>query len=257
MELIEWLSCKESLINLGFTETEIKQALIDAEIKENDLTDVKGFKHEPHYLKKYELVKSGVYFTQKEYNGCWERDVEVYGSEYRIIGHYQGLKHGKIIFQLFKNKYNWFDIFKHEVIEKSKPRINSWTKLKDIPESFHNISVKELIEMSEPVNITVSKSSWDIYELHSDKNPEMYLKTEFGSLYVPYKAILTNDFSLITNRMKSYALDYHDPIKLSGFALNHRGRTKQEYKKDKEQDYLNMIKPLESEEALQLQKYLS
>ena len=46
--------------------------------------------------------------------------------------------------------------------------------------------------------------------------------------------------------MKKYNLDYHDPIRLSGFALNHRGRTKEKYKIDKENDYANAIKPLES-----------
>ena len=257
MKLIEWLSCKDELLSFGFTEKEIEKALKDIEFTENDLTEIKGFQNEPKYMGKYELVKSGVYFNIKEYQPIdWERYRKVYGSEYRIVKQYQGLRHGEIIHQLFKNKYKWFDTFRENKIEKSKPNIDNWTKLRDIPKDFYSMTVKELVEMTEPIEITVSKSLWSIYELRNNE-AEMYLTTEFGTLYVPYKAITDKNWNLIENRMITYRLSYHDPIKLSGYALNHRGRSEEQYKKDKEQDYLNSIKPLESKEAVLLKSHLN
>ena len=43
---------------------------------------------------------------------------------------------------------------------------------------------------------------------------------------------------------------------LSGYALNHRNRTMEQYKIDTEKDYENMIKPLKSKEAKELEKLL-
>lgn len=255
-KLSDWLTCKDELLKLEFTEEEIDKALEDIKYTIRDLTDVKEFQREPTFMKVYELVKSNVKFKIKQYQGEWEKEVYVTGSEYRIKAEYQGLKHGNLIFQLFNNRYAYFNSFTELVIENVKPSIHNWTRLKDVPEDFYNISVKELVEMTNGKDIQVEKSLWTIYQLHRD-NAEMYLKTEFGTLYVPFKAIIDKNWKIINDRMITYCLFYCDPINLSGYGLNHRGRTKEEYKLDKEKDYNNMIKPLESKEALKLKEFLT
>ena len=255
IKLSDWLTCKDTLLKLNFTEEEIEKALKDVEYNIDDLTDKKGFKTIPNYYKPNEVLKENYWFTTKKYDGEWVKEVRVKGYEVRIKAQYQGLRHSKFLHQLLSNKYNWFNSFQEEIITKEKPLpIYEWTLLKNIPEEYKNLTVKQLLEQ-EPLEIKTLKSLWDIYELRDEKD-EIYLKTEFGSLYVPYLALVDKDFSLIENRMKSYANSYHDPINLSGFALNHRGRTKEEYKQDKIHDYNKMIKPLESKEAILLKKYL-
>lgn len=236
MKLIDWLTCKDVLLSLSFTEEEITKALEDVEYSINDLTDLKCFRGTP-WVKDYELVREKVQFTTEEWNGEWKKEIKVIGNEYRIKAQYQGIKHGKLIFQLFKNRYDWFDTFTKDVVENIKPVIDRWTKVKDVPEEYRTMTIQELIELEPPKDIIVKKSLWNIYQIYNDKNPEMYLETEFGSLYVPYKAILNNDFKLIKNRMETYFKSYYNTP-------------------DRQEYYNKAIKALKSKEAKQLKKYL-
>ena len=49
IKLSDWLTCKDALINLGFTEDEIEKALVDIEYTIDILTDRKAFEQEPKY----------------------------------------------------------------------------------------------------------------------------------------------------------------------------------------------------------------
>lgn len=255
----EWLKCYDILISFGFTKEEINKAIDEAELKLSSLTDTSGYENIDmfkHLKVTYDIIRNSYYFTKKVYNGEWEKEVKTHGYEIRTPSTYQGLRHGDIIFNLLKNKFSWFDddIFNlFTKVEQNKFNLDS--KVKDFYHDYSNFTVKEIIELRDNPKV-VKKSLWSIYELHNDSD-EIYLKTEFGSLYVPYKALLKYDKKIIVERMKKYNLDYHDPIRLSGFALNHRGRTKEQYKIDKENDYANAIKPLESKEAKYLFKKLS
>jgi len=253
IKLIDWLSITEDLIKIGFTKEEIEKALEESEYTEIDLTDDKGFENfNEKWYNPCKIIKERHKFTTKKYQGEYSKDVEVQGKLVRIRGEYQSLKHPKIIEILFSNKFEWFKDFTEPVVEKQKPEIRSWTRLKDIPLEYKNLTLEKLIELSEPLEITVNKSLWRIYSSFYN-DPEMYLETEFGTLYVPYEALMESDFSIIEERMNSYFSSYFNK---SGFNLNHRGRTLEEYEKDQEQSKLKALKALESKEALKLKNYL-
>lgn len=255
-EAIDFLTCKDDLLNIGFTIDEIKKAIEDSGNTKESLTDKKGFLNEPKYMKVYEVTKERHQFKVDEYRGEYKKEVLKTGIECRISAQYQGLRHGGIIFHLLKNRFNWFDKFNKKIKELVKP-LEGYVRIKDVPNDFDNLTLKEIKELTEGKEVTKTKSLWSLHQMYTGSNYEMYLDTEFGTLYVPIQSLINKDFSLIENRMTTYALSYHDPINLSGYALNHRGRTKEEYKRDKEQDYNNMVKPLESKEALKLKKFLS
>jgi hypothetical protein len=252
IELIDWLTNRK-IWNKYFTDQEINTALQQLKYSVSDLTDEQFQESSNCHYTVNELVRTGNGTIKKYFRDTnYSMDVQVSGYYFRVPARYQGLKHGKILEQLLKNKFNWFDSFKEIVIEKNKPDINSYVKFKDIPKEYESFTIKQLKELTESVNIEVEKSLWSLYELQ--ENAEIYLKTENGSLYVPLDALLNNDFSLIENRMTSYFKWYH---KASNYSLNSRGRSLEQFNSDKEQDYINSLKPLESKEAIQLKKLLT
>lgn len=260
--LCKWLKCYDSLKEFGFTDAKINKAIEKAGLNLNLLTDRKGYENLnifSFWKTPYSIVNENYFFNKKVFKGVWEKVVRVNGYEVRVPSQYQGLNHGKIIYNLLKDRFSWFedDIFFIEKVEKLNIFPDDYSRLKDIPKEFQKYSVKDLLS-GKIKKTTIKKSKWDIYELCNYKNhtDEIYLSTEHGSLYIPYTAIFEGNSQIIIDRMESYALSYHDPIKLSGFALNGNGRTKEEYKKDKEQDYLKMILPLKSKEAKYLFKMI-
>ena len=74
---------------------------------------------------------------------------------------------------------------------------------------------------------------WKVYKLSYN---DIYLETEFGSLYVPIKAIFNNDYTLIEQRMNEYFNFYH------------------KHNKEKLEESL---KPLQSKEYQELKGYLT
>lgn len=272
IKLCQWLKPYDKLKSWGFTDDELDKAITDSGNKLSTITEEEGLEsNNLRYLKNthYEILKESHNFNKIIYIVIQGISCEgwkpVHGYLIRKQAQYQGLKHSEILFYLFKNKYEWFDTF-YKNKNYQKKELDEYFDtigrfdINKLPEKYHNLTISEILKLkNDSKSITKQESAWSIYELHSgdNSNDEMYLTTEFGSLYVPYKAIIDSNFSLIKDRLNSYALSYHDPIKLSGYALNHRGRSKEEFKADTEKDYNNMIKPLESKEALLLKKYLT
>jgi len=224
--LYKWLKPYQLLLNWGFTEKEITDAIIQSDNTLGSLTDRNGYQNInifSHWKSPYDILKTNHYFTIKEYKGEFSKDVRVNDFEVRVPGQYQGLKHGEILFKLFSNKYTWFSSF---LIDKSYKEseieldIFGRLDIKKLTDEQKNLSINEILELSEKKDIIKKKSAWDIYELHDYNNSfnEMYLQTESGSLYVPYEAIINKDFSIIEKRMKDYWSKYNDH---SGFNLNH------------------------------------
>ena len=97
--------------------------------------------------------------------------------------------------------------------------VNKHTRLQDIPNEFRTYTVNELIEMvgvqekEIEVNLcqcyTNNLSDFDKYEFYLNC-PEII--NQYGnveSLYIPYRALTNNDFSMIYNRTKSSLENYH------------------------------------------------
>lgn len=261
-QAIDYLKCRKPLNNLGISDQEIITALNQLNITKKDLCDelhVKIHGNEPKHYQAYEFLKTGIGHF-KEYNGEYVKEYMAKADIYLVPARYQGLKHDKIIHRILSNRFGWFNTFlKDKNYQESETGkyfdILGRLDVNKLPEEYLNLSVAELIAMKKGPLVTKKESAWSLYEMY-DENYEVYLTTEYGSLYVPIKALLDGDSSIIKRRMKSYADSYHDPKKLSGYALNHRGRSKQEYAKDKLDDYNKMIAPLKSKEAKLLFKHL-
>lgn len=256
IKVIDYLKCRKSLNNLGITDEEINKVLDELGYNKENLCDTIALEKSEPYQKPFEFVKSGT-STFKEYSVVkgkeYIREYTALAKFYRVPAQYQELKHGAIIYRILCNKYDWFDTFQKDKSYKESETAEYFDTIgrlnvNKLPEKYFNMTVAELISLKEEVKISKKESAWSLYEMYNE-NYEMYLDTEFGTLYVPIKALLNKNTKLITNRMTSYAMSYHDPKNLSGFTLNHRGRTKEEYVKDKQKDYENMITPLNSKEA--------
>jgi len=95
---------------------------------------------------------------------------------------------------------------------------------------------------------------WEIYELSNAENYEIYMHTEYGTLYVPVKALLEGKPELIEERMKSYHKSYYNA---AGYKLNHKeGESFEEYKKRRKEEYKKALRPLESKEYKYLCKLM-
>lgn len=205
---IEWLSCKEGLLKLGFSVKEIETAIKKSGLKVEDLTEIKDFQdqrtaeiYKPHeivkgwhtssYIRVYENVKiDGQYIQMEGY-----KTGQVIGV--RVKNQYQGLKHEKVIRNLLEKRFKWFKNFK-----------------------------------------------WEIYsfEYQDPENYEIYLKTGKNSLYVPLKALLKKDIKAIEDRNISYLTGYH---KLGSYELNkNKGETLGQFKERKNKERKKALRVL-------------
>lgn len=242
-ERIDFLKCRKALNELGFTDHSIDTALDQLNITKRDLCDSQGFRGGVwNHIKVKEFDRRGAVYY-KEYKGAYYIDKTEMGEYWLIPSQYQGLKHGKIIFQLLKNRFNWFDTFNKITIKKIEPEFNERTRLKDLSEDLYNLTLSEIISMfDKEQEIEEVKSLWSLYEMRDSKNYEIYLSTEYGSLYVPIIAIINKDFSIIEKRMKEYHGWYSG---LSGSKDDIKEKTNK------------ALLPLQSKEAKQLKEYFS
>jgi hypothetical protein len=255
ISLTDWFNGTEELLKLGFTENEIEKAIIDSGNDVNSLTDIQGFQSFPQFLKRAELVDANYSYTKTTHIIQQGKDFEarerVKGIGVRVPANYQGLKHGKILFALFSKKWSWFASFnKTETCEIKK--YLSDMPMSQIPEEFKHLTPQQLRSEYLLEQELSECSLWEIYEMHNDA--ELYLNTDNGSLYVPIKALINSDFFIIEERMKSYWSSY---LGVCGFALNHRGRSEDQYKNDQQEAYNKAMSALQSPQAKQLKKYLS
>jgi hypothetical protein len=257
LSLIEWFNGTPDLLKLGFSESEIEKAILDSGTTVEDLTEVKGFQSLPSYYKRFEVVqeKGHRYFVEVFHpnGGDWKKTEWRTGMGVRIPAQYQGLRHSKILFALFSNKWSWFDSFKKKE-ECSIKKYLSDLPISQIPEQFQNLTPTELRREYLIEKELKECSLWKIYEMRDDG--EIYLETSKGSLYVPISALIQSDFSVIEERMRNYWGSYRK-VDLSGYSLNHRGRTEAQYLIDQAEDQKKSLEPLKSPEGLQLKKYLS
>lgn len=256
ISLTEWFTGTPELLKLGFTEAEIEKAILDSDNNVDTLTEIKGYQSLPKWMKKAEVVQeSGYRYFAEVYHpngGDWKRTEWRTGIGVRQTAQYQGLKHSAILFALFSNKWAWFDTFKKKE-ECSIKKFLSDLPISQIPAEFQNLTPSELRREYLIEKEVKECSQWKIYEMREDG--EIYLETASGSLYVPIAALVNKDFPLIDKRMRTY-WGWYNKVDLSGYALNHRGRTEAQYLIEQAEAQSKNLLPLESPEAIQLKKYL-
>lgn len=255
LQAIDYLTCTKELLAMGFKSREISKAIKQAGQSVESLTEIKGYQDLPRWKGTFEVVSERHSYRTKEYRGAYHRDVDKVGYGIRQSAQYQGLKHGKIVFELLKNRFWWFDKFVKEVVEVEYP-LKGCTRIENMHPDFDNYTVAEIKKLSKGKEVVNTKSLWSLYEIYRE-DAEIYLATGEGSLYVPIKALLSGDWNAIVERMTSYHNGYFDPENLSGYALNHRGRTKEEYAKDQKEAYENSLKPLNSVIGQSLKFYMT
>ena len=209
-----WLSCSSELLQMGFTKDEIQTAINKAGLSVDDLTDKKDF--ESGCYPKSELLKD---FHTSNYIRVY-KDVLVDGKWIQM----EGYKNGQV--QTFRVEAHYQGLKHEKILRALFSKKFKW----------------------------FNRLDWSIYELRGFDCAEIYLKTEHGSLYVPFMALMNKDFSLIEKRQIDYYEDYR---KGSNYELNkEKGETIAGFKARKQEEFLIDCKPLQSKEAKQLIKYL-
>jgi len=148
------------------------------------------------------------------------------------------------------------NFFTDIIVHKGHQYERHYTKITEtfiVPDKYQHLKhgkiTKELLKNRFPWFV---EFKWSIYSI--EEKYEIYMKTEFGSLYVPIKALLEKNKQIIIDRMTSYYQEYR---LTSSYPLNkHINETKEEFEKRKKEEYKKDISPLKSKEAKKLFGYL-
>lgn len=201
---LDYFTAMDNFLKLGFAQEEVEEA-IKALVESGKITYDRFFEEvelewDPKHYKAWEKL-GGCTFTKKEYRGEWSREVQTTGAVYRVPCRFQSLIHEHIVRFLMNKRFPWFREFLWAIY-------------------------------------AVDKENYDIY-LHT-KSPDPDGICVGSMLYVPIKALLTKDWSLIDRRHRGYMTSYY------------RDRTNNEGKL-----FLPMaLAPLEAPEALLLKQRL-
>lgn len=210
--IVEWLTCKEYLRKY-FSDDQIKRAIENAGLTVEDLTEEKGYRAGsfPTWMKTCEIVKENHTFDTDEYKGEYKKRVTVNGWLIRQPNQYQRLKHGEIIEELLKERFEWFNggAFMKVVDVAVKTEVHEFTSLRNVPEELRGLTVAELLDGANR-SVSALKSKWKIFEPHRDDN-DIYLECtgHETSLYVPFKALMECDWNAIVDRHVSYHSEYY------------------------------------------------
>jgi hypothetical protein len=243
LEAIDYLRCRPQLNEMGFSDEQIKTALVEVGLNVNLLTDSYGCERgSKPYMKPYEFIRHGQVHAE-EWKGEFKKEYTYNGDFYRVPSQYQSTKVGDLVMELFSKRYVWWNDF---TIDKNytESETGEWfdfmgrLDVDALPEKYLNMKVYEVRDLNIKKDLTKKKSAWSMYDIHDAEKYEVYLATEFGSLYVPIQAILKKDFSIVEKRMLDYFGDYYS------------GKGREEY-------YAKAIKALESEEAKLLSLFLN
>lgn len=211
-EYLKFLPSYFKFVGCGFTDEDILKAMSQIRMTKEDIVCVKEVEQLSTYYP-YVVLKDNHSFTveKKIWNnklGRYEKiATKVIG--YKIETPYNLIIETKLIHKLFSNRYNWFNnnIFTR-VVEK-KFKTTDYLRLKDIPDELEDWKVSELISQDE-ISYFTKESKFKTY-----RGEEIYLETDielnghFQCLYIPIKAILNKDWSLIEKRHTDYHKEYY------------------------------------------------
>lgn len=211
----------EFLVN-EFGMENIINAIDELNITYSEITSIDSFtsNYDKHIINKfYDIISSEDIIKRDSHNN-------ITGS-YRKYSIYQFSfiqKGSEILNKLVTEKYPYLSEFKGTKTISFEPYkfINGINRLSDIPSEFRDYTINELISMDcvqeKEIEISLCKfytsslSNFDDYEFYLDCTET---DEEICSLYIPYKALRANDYSIIHNRTKSYIEDYHRNFKHS------------------------------------------
>lgn len=219
----------EFLVN-EFGMENIINAIDELEITYSELTSVNhcSSNHTVPYLNRfYDMIR--VEFVQKH-----DRNGSVTSSYYKYDFYEFSLiqKGSELLTKLICDKFPYLNEFKTKKMVSFRPYklINEYNRLSDIPKEFRDYTVNELISMVGVQEKEIDASLCKIYtnSLTNFDNYEFYLNCpelinqhgDFESLYIPYKALRENDFSIIYDRTKSYLESYNKMSNDSKFNLS-------------------------------------
>lgn len=179
-----WFESTQELKKLGFSEKEIKRAILQAGETAESLTsfiDVEIGKHQYYEnSENYELVVEQItgYFEEQiekrseQSNRCeiFTRNYQASANKYRFRGHYQGTKHAPILRNLLNNKFPYLKKYKIELFPLYSEGINWEIYLKINKKSLY-VPVKALIKKDSKIIIKRMLDYWDSYR--SSRNPKI------------------------------------------------------------------------------------
>lgn len=208
----------EFLVN-EFGMENIINAIDELEITYNELTSVKecSSNYSHSYLNKFYDMFRVELVEKRDRNGSLINSYYKYTLyEFSLIQ-----KGSELLTKLICDKFPYLSEFKTKEIISFDPYkfINGYNNLSNIPKEFRDYTVNELISMVGIQEKEIECSLCKIYtsSLNNFDNYELYLNCpelidkhgNYESLYIPYKALKENDFSIIHDRTKSSIESYN------------------------------------------------
>jgi len=208
----------EFLVN-EFGMENIINAIDELGITYSELTSIKECSSNytnSYFNKFYDMIR--IEFIKKlDKNGCVTSSYHKYTFyEFSLIQ-----KGSELLTKLICDKFPYLSEFKTKKIISFDPYkfINGYNNLSSIPKEFRGYTVNELISMDGVQEKEIECTLFKIYEtgLPNFDKYEIYLNCpdlinnhgDYESLYIPYKALKENDFSIIHDRTKSYIESYN------------------------------------------------
>lgn len=198
----------KSLCNVfGINVDDCIAACRELKISNNEILDIEYFPHEQSSDWNVLLKKRCAYRQEKEK----QRLVTVYYSAFVVYSQYQCYV-GKLAEYFCKQLYP--EIFNHPDFLYEEPQNLSTSELmiSEVLKEFGDIKVSDIRQLPLKSSKTYQQtnSKFSIYQIHDEKNYEIYLSTANGqSLYIPFRAIQEKNYSLVEKRHVSYSKDYY------------------------------------------------
>jgi len=218
LKLSDYLNCKSTLLELGFTEEEIDNAVDQAEFRESDVVDEKKIAYPiPSYYEKFDVIEEKILIKEK-YIG--DKLVRTLGELIKVPANLQ-VNNWKVVKNLLKLRFNWIDEFNYQSTTKVDKLFSCmFYSMTNVPDYLRNYTLQEIFDLKESQKeIPCIKSKIKIYDI-SKNDSKIYLETEFGSLTIPLDLLLKKDFEGIINHTKNHIKSYNDGCKEDIHKLN-------------------------------------
>lgn len=198
----------KSLCNIfGIGVNDCVAACRELKINNTEILDIDYLPHEGPCSYALLLKKNCAHRQEQKDN----RIFKVYYSAFVVSSQYQC--YTSTLAEYFCRKF-YPEIFNHPGFQHNETKHIDTSELtiREVLEEFGDMKVSEVrrLPMQSSKTYQRTRSKFNIYQIHDEKNYEIYLSTSNDqSLYIPFRAIQEKDYGLVEKRHTSYHKDYY------------------------------------------------
>lgn len=198
----------KSLCNIfGIEASDCTAACHELEIENNEILDIEYFSHEQSSDWNMLLKKRCAYRNEKD------------GYSYRTVYYSAFVVNSQChcytqkLAEYFCRKF-YPGIFGHPGFQYQETNALNTSDLtiSEVLQEFGDMKISDIRQLPLKSSKTYQRtnSKFSIYQIHDEKNYEIYLSTANGqSLYIPFRAIQERNYTLVEKRHVSYHKDYY------------------------------------------------